>query len=456
MNRLSIKQRVTAFYASILLGLTLLIMLVFYLTLDLQAVSVSRSVLERAVKNAFDSIEMPGQWIEIPDDFDFYVHDVSLVIYGPQGKRILGQVPQGFPEQASLRSDEHRSFQTGEETWRLYDFYHEDAQGNGLWIRGIYSLSHSQMTLKRLAITMVIVLPVLIALALLAGYLVTARAFAPVEQIQKTADRILRDRDLSSRIQLAGNPKNELVKLANTYDVLLDRIERSFNHEKQFASDVSHELRTPVSVILSQAEYALAQDDPQEQKKSLAAIVRQTEQMSQMMSRLLELSRTGHLLTSLKKDCFNLAELCDLVADQLQDEADKRGILLIRKLDDQLMIHADQTLIMRALINLVTNSIQYGKQGGFVMIDLQRTDDELVLAVSDNGVGIAPEHLDKLFNRFYRVDPSRGRDGPDGSGLGLAMVQQIVQAHDGQVEVQSTPGVGSTFTLRFPDNDQVC
>lgn len=450
MRRLSIKQRVTAFYAAILLLFAIIIMTAFYFTLDLQFTHVSHSALERSVKNAFDHIEMPGDWLEVSNDFDFYVNDVTLLIYGVEGTKVMGQAPDGFPENMPLRSDVHQEYESEDENWQIYDLFTEYPNGNGMWVRGIYSLSSSMETLGNLLVIMLIAIPVFILIALIAGYTITSRAFVPVSQIQKTAELIIKKRDLSSRINLHGSVNDELFRLAQTYDELLDRIEDSFNNEKQFNSDVSHELRTPVSVIISQAEYGLSQNDPQIMRESLQSILRQTEHMSDMITQLLELSRTGNSLHNLNKEYFNLAELCDLVADELSENSQQKNIQIIRKLDPGIMVIADQTLLMRAIINLVANSISYGKENGFVMLDLHREEDKIILNVSDNGNGIAPEHLGKIFNRFYRADKARSRSGSSNTGLGLAMVKQIVEAHDGAVSVQSTPDVGSTFTISLP------
>ena len=123
---------------------------------------------------------------------------------------------------------------------------------------------------------------------------------------------------------------------------------------------------------------------------------------------------------------------------------------LISKLDHSIDITADQTQIMRALINLVSNSISHGKDNGFVIVDLHSEADHIILSVSDDGIGIAPEHLALIFNRFYQADHTRKKSRSSNTGLGLTMVKQIVEAHNGEITVQSTPDVGSTFTIKLP------
>jgi len=453
MSRRSIKKRVTTFYAAVMLLFMVVIMTVFLVTLDIQITHVSQNALEKAVKNAYDYIDMPGDWLEISNDFDFYVNDVSLLVYGQEGTKIMGHAPQGFPEKIALQSDNHREFSSEHENWQVYDLYTEYPNGTGVWIRGIYSLSNSKQTLRNVLLLMLLTLPLLVGLTIAAGYIVTKRAFAPVRKIQQTAEYIIKKKDLSSRIGLEGNTNDELYSLAATYDKLLEKIEDAFENEKQFTSDVSHELRTPVSVIISQAEYGLTQNDPAIMRDSLGSILRQSEQMSRLITQLLELSRTGNALRSLNYEKFNLAELCEMVMAELQEQADTRGIQLISKLDRSIEIEADQIQLMRSLINLVSNSISYGRDNGFVIVDLHlggKNDDHINISVSDDGIGIAPEHLDKIFNRFYQADQARSKAKSSNTGLGLTMVKQIVEAHGGEISVQSTLGVGSTFTIVLP------
>lgn len=452
MSSLSIKQRVTIYYAAILLIFSTIIMTVFYFTLDLQFIHVSQSVLEKSVKNAFDDIDMPGEWLEVSNDFDFYNNGVTLLIYGAEGTKVMGQVPEGFPEEMPLKSDSHQEYTGGNENWQVYDLFTEYPNGNGIWVRGIYSLSSSLETLGNLLVIMLVALPVFILISLTAGYYITSRAFVPVNQIQQTAEMIIKQGDLSRRINLQKDTGDELYKLAQTYDHLLERIEQNFENEKQFTSDVSHELRTPVSVIISQAEYGLSQEDPQVMEDSLRSILRKSQQMSNMIAQLLDLSRTENKLHNMKKESFNLAELCELVADEFTETARQKNIQIIRKLDQDIIVQADQTLLMRAIINLVSNGITYGRENGFVMLELHREDDNISLNISDNGIGIAAEHLKKIFNRFYRADKARSRNPQDNTGLGLAMVKQIIEAHSGTISVQSTAGTGSSFTIRLPYN----
>lgn len=455
MSRLTIRQKVTLFYALVMILLAILVMSVFYVTMDLQISYVSHTSLERAVKDSFDYIEAPGEWLEISNQFDLYVNDNTLLVYGSEGSKIIGSLPAGFPDQLPLRSDIHQSISTRDETWQVYDLLMQYPNGTEVWVRGIHSMSSSMAALQNVLRTMLIIMPVLIILSLVLGNFVTRRAFAPINKIRQTAENIRRDNDLARRIGLQGRRHDEVTLLAQTFDQMFEKLEIAFKKEKQFTSDVSHELRTPIAAIISQTEYGLSGDlSTKEYKACLESVLVQSRHMSNLVAQLLELSRTSDALNNLHKEPIRLAELCELVADELTEKAQEKSIRIIQKLDSDIVLPLDQTQIMRVVINLVTNAIYYGRPGGFIMIDLHRENDLAKLVISDDGIGIPSEHLDHIFNRFYQVDKARTRKEHSNSGLGLTMVKQIVEAHGGKISVQSTSGVGSTFIISLPAEQQ--
>jgi len=140
---MSIKKRVTLFYAGVLILITLFISIFFLLALRLENNNISQTTLETTVKESFDKIYSEADWLEVSSDFDFYVNDVSLVLYGPEGTLLMGNTPNGFPQSLPLLTDEHQRSETQSETWQVYDFYKEYPNGTGIWVRGIYSLQNS-------------------------------------------------------------------------------------------------------------------------------------------------------------------------------------------------------------------------------------------------------------------------------------------------------------------------
>ena len=295
-----------------------------------------------------------------------------------------------------------------------------------------------------------ILLPFSVLLIALGGYLITARALRPLSAMTETARTISRGKDLTQRIRL-GAGKDEVHVLAHTFDQMMERLQISFENEKQFTSDVSHELRTPVAVILSQCEYASQEGTPPEELRgSIGVIGAQARKMSVLISQLLTLARADNGKQKLQYELVNLSELAEIIAEEQSLAAEEKGITLQTDISPEILMRADETMMMRLFINLISNSITYGKPGGHTRIILSADEKEITGSVADDGIGIPAEHLDKIWQRFYQVDPSRTSGSGSGSGLGLPMVKWIVEAHGGQIGVSSRPGEGSVFTFRFP------
>lgn len=447
MKQLSIKLRVTLFYTAVLAVILAVVLGFVFITLDLRLVYSSRANLEDAVKGAFDDIDFKGGQLEIDSRINLYHNGITLVLYGPAGTLLLGSTPAGYPVETPLLAETHQSAENSGQKWQIYDMY-VSYGGTGVWVRGIYSLSASASALNSVTIITAVCFPLVLLLAALGGYLITRRAFRPVDRITQAANRITGGSDLSARLPDGGT--DEIARLAQAFNAMLNRLEAAFEREKQFTSDASHELRTPISVILSQADYALAHPEgDSEILPALQSIRSQGKKMSALVAQLLELTRADNQTLRLDRERVDLVALCETVMEELEEQAQARGIRMLCELEPGVALDGDQTLLTRMVMNLVTNAIAYGKQNGYVLLRLRQAADGVQLSVSDDGIGIAPEHLDRIFDRFYRADPSR-RASQDGSaGLGLSMVRWIVQAHGGTVSVKSVPGEGSTFTAAF-------
>ena len=291
-----------------------------------------------------------------------------------------------------------------------------------------------------------IALPLFILLAAAGGYAIARRAFLPLDRITATAAAIGEAADLSRRVEVPPGD-NEFTRLARTFNQMFERLERSFEAEQQFTADASHELRTPVSVIKSACEYAEKYGEtPEEREETMAMIHRQADRMSLLIEQLLRITRldqgTG---ISLQEN----VDLTELVRTACADQPREEGRLLVEA-EAGISVRGDAALLTRLLQNLIDNGFKYGKPGGHVWVSLRREAGEVLLSVRDDGVGIEKDQQEKVWQRFYQVDPSRS--GGSGAGLGLAMVRKIAQTHGGRVELESVPGLGSVFTLRLPSN----
>lgn len=224
-----------------------------------------------------------------------------------------------------------------------------------------------------------------------------------------------------------------------------DRLERSFEAERQFTSDASHELRTPVAVILAGLDHG--QPTEEDYRQSVDVIRRQGQQMSRLIGQLLHITRLEQGTQKTYMERADLSALAEAVCEQQRLIA-PAGTELTLDAPEPVEVQADVLLMTRVLNNLIANAFRYGKDGGHVSVTVRRENGWAVLAVRDDGIGIAPEQQERIWQRFYQVDPARS--GGEGTGLGLYMVRQIARLHGGTAEVDSAPGQGSTFTVRIP------
>lgn len=231
-------------------------------------------------------------------------------------------------------------------------------------------------------------------------------------------------------------------------DAVFDRLERSFKAETQFTSDASHELRTPVTVILAECDtLERTQPTAEDYQEGVGVIRRQAQQMSRLIGQLLHITRLEQGTQKTYMERADLSALAEAVCEQQRLIA-PAGTELTLDAPEPVEVQADVLLMTRVLNNLIANAFRYGKDGGHVSVTVRRENGWAVLAVRDDGIGIAPEQQERIWQRFYQVDPARS--GGEGTGLGLYMVRQIARLHGGTAEVDSAPGQGSTFTVRIP------
>lgn len=447
MKRLSITMRVTLLYT---LFMVLLAGLSLGFLFHAGAQSARQSKVNRMQSMVEDSrreLEAKDGELEIDRDLEAFDDGVYLSLYDTAGVPLYGFVPREFDNSAVFADRELRTVESGGRRWYLYDAQITVKDYGPVWVRSVTAADAVDSAIGSLWHSALLVLPVFIVLAAICGYLVTRRAFAPVRQITQTAREIGEGGDLSRRIGLTGR-KDEVYTLAAEFDAMFARLQSAFDREQQFTNDASHELRTPTAVILSQSEYALTHTGMEgEARAALESIHDQAGRMAALLSQLLLLARADKGRQPLHWETVDLSELTQMVADTEAEQATARQITVETDLEPGVTVEGDETLLMRLLINLTENALHYGRPGGKVRLTVRRQGETAVGTVEDDGIGIAPEDQDKIWQRFWQADPARSGGG---AGLGLAMVRWIAEAHDGQVTVESTPGVGSIFTFVIP------
>lgn len=452
MKRLSIKMRVTLWYTGLIVIIMALVLAFILTSSDKVLLFNMKDQLKNTVKESMEDIEYKHGQLKMDDDFEALEDGVNISIYSKQGELLAGNSPTSFNKQISLKSDEIQTIKDGNKEWIVYDFLHNTGGDQQVWVRGIMTMNQLSSTMNTLIVVTIISFPLLILIAAVGGYFITQRAFRPVQQMSDSASKIGDGKDLSKRIHLQGSPKDEMYHLAQTFDKMFERLETSFESEKQFTSDASHELRTPTSVIISQCEYALSQrNTPKEMEESLEVILKQSRKMSALISQLLLLARAdqgNH--NTFQFECINMSELTEIVVEELSLMDQETSVDITTHIEENLFIKADQTLMMRLLMNLLTNAIAYSKANGTVHMQLFRDGTNIIGKVSDNGIGITEQHITKIWDRFYRVDVARTSSNIGNTGLGLSMVKWIIELHGGEITVESKLGEGSTFTFKLP------
>lgn len=449
MRKMSLKWKVTLWYAGMLLSLVALLFVFFLSVSDRLMRTESNSILEEAVWDFIDDIELEDGGWELDDDIRFYDGGVVFSVYDKDGNLMAGSVPRNFPEHTILKAYAAQQFSGAAGTWTTYDAAVPYGDGQVFWVRGIYGPNSMSMLENQLYRILLLIGPLLVLIAVLVGYSITRRALLPVEEIRKTAEEISGGSDLSLRIH-AEKATGEVRRMADTFNHMFERLEASFEKERQFTSDASHELRTPVAVILSQAEYALLPDAEQEEmKEGLEIIKEQAQSMSELLSQLLFLARADSGSAKLIRENVNLSLIAQNAMEETGARAAGRRIELQAQITPDLTVYGDRRSLERAFVNLLENAVEYGREGGWVRLTVEEKDDTVICRVEDNGIGIRAEHLDKIWNRFYRVDSVRGSEQGN-SGLGLPIVKWIVEQHGGTIGAESRFGEGSCFSIEFP------
>lgn len=453
MRRLPLRWKLTILYTLFMIVLTAGMLGVLFSLSSSSIASTVESELEEKVFKAFEDVEMEDGRLHVDPDLSEVEDGVYLSVYDKSHTLLGGRIPYDFTEKTALSQGLKKITASGVRWYVLDAPAVMDGFGE-IYVRGIASVTKAESSLGVTLRLSLILFPVMVLLMSAFGYFFSGRALRPVVRITATAREIYEQEDLSKRIGLTKG-KDEIHQLAETFDQMLEKLETAFEREKQFTSDASHELRTPVTVILSQCEYLLEEGNlSEEERMSVEAIQRKAQSMARMISQLLFLSRADQDRQALQKERLDLSMLTELVSEEQQELARDRGVCISTEIQPGISGYADETLFIRIWMNLIGNAVAYGREGGWVKVGLSEKNGRLYGRVQDNGIGISEEHLEKIWERFYQVDGSRGGQQNAGSGLGLPMVKWIVEAHGGKIQAVSEYGKGSEFSFSFPIDEK--
>ena len=409
MNKISIKLKIMLWYMGLMTGLVILFLLIIFYMSEKIIHSYEYGYLKTTVESSFKEIYVKNGEIIVDNDMETKINTIQISVYNKNLGFVYGNNPLNF-EYDDTFSDKKiiKTVKHQHEKWYVYESK-KNYEGYGeIWIRGVMSAVGASQAIETVISISLIIFPFFLIFAGIIGYIITRNAFIPIKKIRSAAEKINEGNDLSQRINL-GEGNDEIYTLANTFDTMFDRLQDSFEREVQFNSDVSHELRTPISVIMSQSEYGKENIVSVEEGKNIFNIIfNEAQKMSQLVSQLLN---------------------------------------IFPKITPDIYADVDEIMIMRVFINLLSNAVTYGKTNGNIYVDLDVQEKTIVIKIADDGIGISDEHIDKIWTRFYQVDPSRNSEG---TGLGLSMVKWIVEAHSGTISVVSKLGEGTIFTIKIP------
>lgn len=464
-HSLSIRARITLWFTGALVIVIIFTFLVVIFAGNQILQKTIRDSLIETVENNVDEIEYYSSaeemefnetdsylsyvdgYLEIDDDFLDAVNEVYTAIYNESGEFIYGENPiSSDTDSLEFKDLQVQTMKVDGTKYYIFDRSLEGEGLEGLWLRGVVSESQGNTQLEDITKISAFVLPLLAAIACIGGYMIAGRMLRPVKKISDTAKEIGRNNDLKKRIDIEEGT-DELHELADTFNEMFDRLDRTFESQKRFTSDASHELRTPVSVISSQCELSLEKRrSPEEYEQALSVIQRQSRKMSKLINDMLNFTRLEVNPERYVKENIDLSVLVLSICEDMALIRDK-NITLSCSIEPGIIFKGNRELLLTMVSNLISNGYRYGRPDGYIKVYLIKEEDEIRLSVEDNGVGIASEDKEKIFERFYRADPSRSTEG---MGLGLSMAMETARFHGGSITVESETGIGSTFIITLP------
>ena len=446
MKRLSIRKKLTLWMTVLMMALVMVVLGFLFAVSSRVALQSAQEQLESFVRGNLTSVTMENGALQFGEGFQFTRSGMYLLVYNESGALLAGQTPLSYPASVPFEngltrsvSDEH-----ADDTYLTLDFWLPFGWDDGVWVRGVMQEPEVSDAMHRLLDISLLLLPLIVLVGGVGVYRIVRRAFRPIDRIVAAASRISEGRDLSQRIGLPPG-RDEISQLAAAFDQMFERLERAFEAESRFTSDASHELRTPTAVILAQCrETEEHAQTPFDYAEAIEVIHRQAGRMSDLIGQLLQMTRLEQGTAPLCLEEADLGALAEVVCEE--QRAVHPECTIETWLEPGVTAWFDVTLITRALQNLLENAYRYG--GPRITVEVRREWENVALSVFDNGAGIPKDQQQLIWQRFYRMESARSTG--QGTGLGLPLVAQIAAMHGGTADVDSRPGWGTRFALRFP------
>jgi heavy metal sensor kinase len=443
----SVRVRLTLWYSLILAAIVLALFAGVYFVVKASLVA----QLDEQVRSDFQAIarglaEEPDELAEIQTEMS------GRLIQVRRGEDILLQTPafrsSGLGAVAPDKMMGLRTIRTEAKTsFRSLS----GPAGQGLALTVAVPDGPVRRTLQTLLLILLLALPAGLVLAALGGSVLTGRLLRPVAVMAALAEKISAE-SLSSRLPVE-DPRDEFGRMAGVINRMLSRLEESFDRMRRFTADASHELRTPLTAIQSVGEVALRENlDAAAYRDRIGSMLEEVGRLSRLVDSLLTLTRADAGAAALTSQEIDAAGLAAQAVEDLRALAEEKRQDLTLAAAGPAPVRADEATLRLALVNLIDNAIKYTPAGGAITVGVRTGEGVVRVEVQDNGPGLSPERAARVFDRFYRVDPSRSAQA--GAGLGLSIAKWAVEANGGRIELESREGHGSTFCLVLPRSSQ--
>lgn len=460
---ISIRNRVSGLFLMVTASLMIMVFVLIYVQVESDVYSHVDEELNEEAGEFLEGLEVTGSGVLFKDQTEWMERSHITVDFYPKFVQIViaDSTPEIVRKSFNLFSDTLRYDPSLDEI-AFYNsniagasvrqvqvpVFHGKNAGAAAWVLVAVPLEESLFVLSDLRTALLFCLPVILFILFFVTRFIAGKSLAPLEQVIDTAEKITQ-KNLDERIELPVN-RDELYRLSSTINGLLDRLQAVYTREKQFTADASHELKTPLASILGTLEVLTRKPRNLDHYKArIGFCIDELKRMSGLIDQLLLLARYDSAAFRPEISVFDAKATLAKVLGRNDEEIREKELDVTVRNDGTAMVRADASILEIMLDNIFSNAVKYSERGGTVSIDLGNRGDKIACSVTDAGPGISPEEIDRVFERFYRVDKSRNSQ-TSGTGLGLAIVKKLADIQSITVHLSSTEQEGTVVTLEIP------
>jgi heavy metal sensor kinase len=463
VNFRSLRFRMTAWYAGLLVGALLAFGVSVYLGLERYLNWTLQGMLASECRTIGTELltQLPGKsadWL-VTEINEAYAPEVNArfirvyregtgIIYLSGAPKDAAFDPSQIPAYAEKKDGARHIHLASGQQLLMNAMSFTTPDGSHFLVESGIPYQQIQVVLHGLLLTLAVYTPFVVFLAIGGGYWLMRRSLRPVDEITERAEGIT-STNLSERLPVIRTG-DELERLSTALNRMIGRLEDAFQHINRFSADASHELRTPLTILQLELE-GIINNHPLSGslEDQIGSALEETHRMSRIVESLLTISRLDAGEAKLDRSRLDMSDLATSTTDEMIVLAREKSIALHTSTEESVCVEGDRTRLQQVVANLIDNAVKYTPEGGTVEVKVQREAGKAVLAVSDNGLGIPATAIPHVFERFYRVDKARSR-ASGGAGLGLSIVKAICTAHGGEISVSSEEGRGSCFRVELP------